>query len=466
VAYLASYDAKATPKPLPGAEPPAAAGKPLPEAGPLPAVAKPVAPEEIEPGPADAKPQFLPAMTLQQAFAETLRADPKLRSAMEGIQQAQGDLLTSSLLPNPTLAINGVYLPVRTFTQAAPGGPPELDVIASWPIDWFLFGKRAAAVANARLGVQVSNADYCDQVRQRLANTAAAFFDVLQAQAMLEESREALASLKRTEDITRQGVKLGGLGSIDFDRIRLSVLDAERDVRTREATLATNKAQLRAAIGRGLSAPGFEVSGSLGVATPAAPPAVAEAVELAEQNRPDIISLRTKVAQARSSIRVEKTKAFPSVTPSLGTIRQYESIGGTPPGTPDASSYTATLSVSVPLFDRNQGNIRKAESAMSQACFDLEAQLVAAHAEIAQAVAEFQAARNDVAAIGPEQLRSARSVLERTQAAYRAGGKTLLEVLDAERAYCETHCTYITAQSQYWHSLYKLNAAMGKEVLQ
>jgi cobalt-zinc-cadmium efflux system outer membrane protein len=446
VAYLSSYDPRAIPKPLPTSDPPAAATS---------HAASDAAPAD------DPKQQFLPAMTLQQALAETLRADPKLHSAMEGIEQARDDLVTSALLPNPTLAVNGVYLPSRPFTAAAPGGPPELDVIGSWPIDWFLFGKRAAAIANARLGVEVSNADYCDQVRQRLAGTAAAFFSVLEAQAMLEESHENLANLKRVESITRQGVKLGGAGAIEADRIRLSVLDAQRDVRTREATLVTNKAQLRAAIGRGLSAPGFEVAGSLEVPAPAAPPSAAEAVTLAEQNRPDIISLRTQVAKARSAIRVEKTKAFPSVTPSFGTQEQYQESQGSP----NALGYTATLSVTMPLFDRNQGNVRKAESALAQSSFDLQAQLVQAHAEIEQAVAEFQAARADVVAIGPEQLQAARSVRDRTESAYRVGGKTLLELIDAERAYCETHCTYITAQSNYWHALYRLNAAIGKEVL-
>ena len=125
-------------------------------------------------------------VTLDQAIYETLRTDPKLPAALETITQARADLQTSGILPNPTLTVGGFLLPSRTLTPTRPGGPPELDIIASYPIDWFLFGKRAAAMSNARLAVDVSMADYADQVRQRLANTAAAFYDVLEAQAMLE----------------------------------------------------------------------------------------------------------------------------------------------------------------------------------------------------------------------------------------------------------------------------------------
>ena len=314
-------------------------------------------------------------------MAETLRPI-RLCAALENIRQAEGDFTTSALRPNPTVQVNGVFLPLRTFTPAAPGGPPELDVIATYPIDWYLYGKRAAAISNAQIGVAVSNADYCDQVRQRLANTAGLFYDVLEARAMLQLAEEDLASLQRVEDITIKGVRFGGAGTIEAERVRLSVLDAQRDVRTRAVTLATNKAQLRAAIGRPQNSPECEVVGSLEIARPAGPLTAAEAIALAERNRPDIISLRRQIAKAHSGIEVEQTKARPTVSPSLGYQFQYQECNGMP----NASSYTAQVNVSVPIFDRNQGNIAKAQSVLAQSCYNLQAQLVQTEAEVEQAV--------------------------------------------------------------------------------
>ncbi len=417
------------------------------------------APEPI-PTPAET-PAAASSLTLEQAMAETLQSDAKLRGAMETIRQAQGDFVTSSLLPNPTVQINGVFLPLRTLTSTSPGGPPELDVIATYPIDWYLFGKRAAAMANAQLGVAVSNADYCDQVRQRLANTASAFYDVLEAQAMVKLAEEDLVSLERVEGITLAGVKFGGSGTIEAERIRLSVLDAQREVCCRETKLTTAKAQLRAAIGRARQAPQPEAAGGLDLPKPATPISLGEAIAVAEQNRPDIISLRRQIAKARSGIEVEQTKARPTVSPSLGYQYQYQDCIGVA----DANSYTAQINVSVPIFDRNQGNIAKAQSVLAQSCFNLQAQLVQAEADIEQAVAEFQSAEEDALLIGPQQLAAARSVRDRTEAAYKLGGKTLLDVLDAQRAYRDTNRNYILGQSAYWHALHKLNAAVGQQVL-
>jgi cobalt-zinc-cadmium efflux system outer membrane protein len=354
-----------------------------------------------------------------------------------------------------------VFLPLRPFTPVRPGGPPELDVIATFPIDWYLFGKRAAAMVNAEIGVAVSNADYCDQVRQRLANTASAFYDVLEARAMAKLAEEDLASLERVEGITLAGVKFGGSGTIEAERIRLSVLDAQREVRARATTQTTSEAQLRAAIGRARQTPRFDVAGNLDVVKPAAPLSLSEAIAVAEQNRPDIISLQRQIARARSGVDWERTKARPTVSPSLGYQYQFQD----PLGVADAPSYTAQMNVSVPIFDRNQGNIAKAESALAQSRFNLQAQLVQAEADIEQAVGEFQAAQTNAISIGPQQLAAARSVRDRTVTAYGLGGKTLLEVLDAQRAYRDTHRSYILGQSAYWHALHRLNAAVGQQVL-
>ena len=290
----------------------------------------------------------------------------------------------------------------------------------------------------------------------------AAFYDVLEAQSMLKLAEEDLASLKRVESITLAGVKFGGAGTIEAERIRLSVLDAQREACTRETTLTTKKAQLRAAVGRVRQTPRFDVAGSLEIAQLAAPLSLSEAIAVAERNRPDIVSLRRQVAKARSGVEVERTKARPTVGALLGI----------PVSIPEAMAwptpllYPAQMNVSVPIFDRNQGNIAKAESALVQSHFNLQAQLVQAEADVEQAVAEFHDAEEQAVFDRPPAACHGASVRDRTISAYKLGGMKLLDALDAERAYRDTHRTYILGQSGYWHALHKLNAALGQQVLQ
>ena len=118
-------------------------------------------------------------LTLEQAIQTALEADPKIQAGLEVITQAKADFLTASLPRNPQVSTSGTLLPLaQPFTVNQQGGPPQFDVGMSYPIDWFLFGKRAAAITGARLGVDVSAADFADLVRQRVAGTIAAFYDV------------------------------------------------------------------------------------------------------------------------------------------------------------------------------------------------------------------------------------------------------------------------------------------------
>ena len=124
-----------------------------------------------------------------------------------------------------------------------------MDVILGYPIDWFLFGKRAAGMASARLGVQQSEADYADLIRQRVAMTASAFYDLVEAKALLNWCADA-RNLSELAARTQQAVKDGGKARVDLDRVRLDALKSEQAVREAEAAVVVAKGKLRSLFGR------------------------------------------------------------------------------------------------------------------------------------------------------------------------------------------------------------------------
>jgi cobalt-zinc-cadmium efflux system outer membrane protein len=189
---------------------------------------------------------------------------------------------------------------------------------------------------------------------------------------------------------------------------------------------------------------------------------VEEALALAARHRPDVISLRLQIDKAARDVHSEKTKAYPEVTPQVGYTHQFQQKAI---GFPDADSWMMSVSTTLPFCDRNQGNIAKAKSVLAQNAFNLEAGLVALRAEIVQVVREFQTAYRNATAVTSEQLRVARDVRDSINKAYEVGGRTLLEVLDAQRNYRETYRLSITSRANYWRSVYKFGSAIGKQVL-
>jgi cobalt-zinc-cadmium efflux system outer membrane protein len=196
------------------------------------------------------------------------------------------------------------------------------------------------------------------------------------------------------------------------------------------------RARLRALLGQMCGDPAFDVRGDLSGELAGEPLPADKAFELAVEHRPDIKSLEWHVSQAQADVKVEDTRAFPDFKPLLWYTRQFQEG---PIGQPDASSWNAAITTSLPLFNRNQGNRCKARSKLVQNQYDLQTGLVNLRAEIEQVVTEFQTAYENARAVAGEQLRLARQVRESITQAYEAGGRPLIDFLDAQRNYRETY---------------------------
>ena len=433
---------------------------------------KPMAPEIVQPsarmpiadqdgGSSSAAPLPPSALTLDQAINLCLTNDPRIRAGLEAVNQVRGDAWTASLRPNPELNVAGGLLPLnRPFTPEAPGGPSEFDAGVSYAIDWFLFGKRAAAMASATTGIRVSECEYADLVRKRVTETALAFHDVLEAKALLELARQDLENLERVEAVTRKAVDNGGRPQVELNRIRLELLTRRRGQRDAESSLVTTKAKLRVLLGGANADPGFDVAGTLDGPLTAEPLSVEEAFAMATENRPDLLALRRKVAKAQADVVVERRNAMPEVKSDFGIVHQFQR----PIGTSDVTTWGTGLTMTVPLFNRNQGNRAKAASVVAQSNYELQVGLVELRAEIEQAVQALRTAQQNAASVAQQELRLAAQVRDAIGKAYEAGGRPLIDVLDAQRNFRETYRIYITSRADYWRSLYRYNSAIGKQV--
>ena len=401
-------------------------------------------------------------VTLNQAVFASLNGHPVIGAEIERIQQSKADYLTSSLFPNPELFTDVQLLPLtHPFTVNRQGGPPQQDLVLTYPIDWFLFGKRTAAMSSAHYGVHVAQAEFENLIRLRVVETATAFFDAVEARGLHDVARQNVENLRRLESVTKQAIADGGRPAIEASRVRLDLIAAEQRFRTAKAAERTAIARLRALMGdqgipfnlipvseldRQLLSPLVDVDQSLVVA---------------QQSRPDLQAIQWRMTKAGADIVVEQRAARPSIAPSLGYAHQYQEKAI---GFPDANSWSAALTMSVPIYNRNQGNIEKATAEERRTQFQRSAALLNLEAEIRQAVAELEAADENAKSVATEQLQLAESVRDSITTAYENGGRPLIDVLDAQRNYRETYSLYISTRAAYSRALYRYYAAVGQRL--
>ena len=144
------------------------------------------------------------------------------------------------------------------------------------------------------------------------------------------------------------------------------------------------------------------------------------------------------------------TRAVPDVTVSAG-VRRFSGD--------DASAVVAGVSVPIPVFDQNRGNISAAQGDLQGAEARLSAARLDAQAELRTALFQVDAAQSRVSAASDSE-ETAVEAYRLTRIAYEAGKSPLLELINARRSLAEARTQTIEAQ------LARLRAEAGLARLQ
>ncbi|MFN7588678.1 MAG: TolC family protein [Planctomycetota bacterium] len=405
------------------------------------------------------------AVSLDRALRVSALTHPRVRSLLETVVQARANHITASLLPNPRLGLSYTLAPFPGGSFDATqrqGGPPQFDLGLGLVVDTLLFGKRAAGIKLAELEVDAALAQYADLGRQLMLGLIDDYFVVVQSDALRALQQEEHEEMQRFVEALARQVELGGATRIELDRARTALALTQRRLVQSEADFDNSLTRFRAWLGgteggeRAVPVAGLDAASDL-TATELGP-----LLTLANDQRPDLVAARRDVASAEAQLAYQECLAWPSMVLTPGATRQFQSSAI---GFPNANSWGIGLDASLPLFDRNQGNIAAAASMLRQAQLELEVRTIAVRAEVAQALRDFQAARASATIVDQTALQAARSARDGIESARALGSRTLLEVLDARAAYREVQREQVRARTELQRAANRLRAIVASDTL-
>ena len=168
-------------------------------------------------------------------------------------------------------------------------------------------------------------------------------------------------------------------------------------------------------------------------------------------NRPDIRAAEAAREKARADANLARANAWWDVTPQL----EYKRT--------DSNEQTVGFGITMPLriFDRNQGEIARTRAETSRVDAVREAVANEALSEVDTAFSTLLTEREKVVALRDIYLPKAQKARDTVEFAYRRGGASLIDFLDAQRTYRETSLEYLRALGNYATARYQLEAAVG-----
>lgn len=398
-----------------------------------------------------AQPQPTP-LTVEQAVAEALQKNPLLLGDQLNVPVADTRVVTAGLRVNPMVSAGGDHLDAlgTGFNSDNAGGPSEYSLRTDFTLE--RGGKRSARLGVARAARSVTDALYRNTARGLRLDVQSAFVDALNTRDRVALARESLRFLTQVAELNAARVKAGDLAEVELLRSQLAALQFEDTVRQAELKEQDALMGLQVLLGRRDTAPVIQVAGEW--REDAELPALAIAVQQALATRPDVAAMRLDLTRAEAELRSQLAQAKGDWV--VGAEYRRQTI------TAQANTLGFFLSAPLPVFNRNQGEIERARIESRQAAFRHGAVETAVMSEVARAHRQCATARQRLDLYKGRMLGKAREVREIMEFSYRRGDATLLDLLDAQRAFNETMTGYADARSEYAKALYQLDASIGK----
>ncbi len=415
-------------------------------------------------------------LTLQDVLDSALTRHPLAQAARARVQAARGARTTARAFGNPVLNYDVENAPF-------PGGDPvrgmerESMTTAMLPLETIF--QRGPRAQRADAEVRAAEADASNARQQLALDAARTYFRTALAQVSVDAARDLSAWLDSVVAYNRTRVEQGVAAEADLIRTELERDRAAAAATLQEAELARARAQLAAFLGEG-TRPAFDLvvavddaplampafADALGAESPpasvtSAPPTARAGEWRADVGRrPDIRGARARLTAAGFAVSSQRSMIIRELGATIGTKR---SAGTT--------SMMAGVSIPLPLFDPNRGEIKRATAERDAAALDLAAQERTALAELTGAydAARLLTERTAMLARGADGrspfLARADEARRIALGAYREGAASLLQVIDAARAWNEARLAFYETMYAQHESIATLVVAHGDDLL-
>jgi cobalt-zinc-cadmium efflux system outer membrane protein len=392
-------------------------------------------------------------ISLDDAIQLARKHNHNLLAAQTTIQQDEALETQANLRPNPSIFADWEYLPLFTPSSWS-GSYLENQTEADLGLTYlFERGKKRQHRLQAAKDVTAqARSLVADNERTLTFNVASQFFNVQLAESTLELATRDVESFRKTVDISEFQWKSGGMSEGDFLMIKLQLLQYESDYQ--QAILAKDQGldDLRNMLGYNSVPADYDVVGPFDYE-----PVSAKLEDLqmkALQTRPDLRAAQQGVTASTSQWELQKADGKVDVTGQAN----YSHVN---------SINTATVYVSVPLpiFNRNQGNIAQARYAITQTQEQERATSDQVMTDVHDAYAGLKENDAIVLLYVSGYLDAAVKDRDIEQFAYQHGGASLLDWLNAERNYRATELAYRQALASYLTALEQLREAVGTRTL-
>ncbi|MBI2799886.1 MAG: TolC family protein [Gammaproteobacteria bacterium] len=391
-------------------------------------------------------------ITENEALALFYQRNLELIAAHFKIAQSQAQEVIAAALPNPVFSLNVLEID-GSGRLGNDGAGPGVGVAVTELLE--TAGKRRIRRASGALGTQSAEADLKDATRTLSAGVRRAYYALLLAQKNVTVAQDTVDQYAQIVIATEFRLKHGDVAESDVWRLKVEAYKARADSLSQGAAVDKARADLASLLRWPVDAMHFVARAEWPVLRQAVTEDRDSLFTEAMTRRPDLAAANKRAEQSKQELTLAERTAIPDVTVGAGYLHDINNLNH------DTANFS--VSVPLPLFYRNQGEIQKSAVSMNAAALEVEQLQLTIRKEIVGGLAAWQSAEAIARGFERDVLKQVQKIRDGAEVSYQKGGTSILDLLDAQRNYREVMHDYQVALYNRTIAGIDLQAALASE---
>jgi len=377
--------------------------------------------------------------------------NPYVRAARARAHQAQSDVASTHLFPNPVLDASLSNVPITTTN------PPgltfgETAIFGVGLSETFELGKRGPRQDAAALRERAARLDVTSTLTDRVTTARDALGAAVHLGLRLGILQESLTDAERAAALEHTRLEQKALSGMDYDRLLLDLAGLKSEFARNQAEYTAARAECRAALGADCDLGGV-TDDDLDDALPLAPGAESEDRLNA---RSDLRSLELQASAARRDADLASNRAIPDVTARVGYVHDRFVVSGD-----NMNTLAFGLALPLPVFDHGQHDSRKATEHAIELEDERRALFADARAELDGLLSRKAALEANIEVLTKETLPRSDAVLSAAEQAFHQGGASMTDFLLARRTHIALTLTRLDQRFELFAVKNELHRVLG-----
>jgi outer membrane protein len=406
-------------------------------------------------------PHFDQPLTLVQLTDLALSNNPSTRIAWAEVRNSDAgvELARAGYWPQLTVAYD--YERQKTAAGTTGTAAPETLYGPSVDLNWLLFdfGTRSGTVDAAKYSRTAAELDANQTLQDLILEVEQDYYQVLGLQAVQDADLQSVQDASANLENANQR-KTSGLATIgDVYQAQAAEAGAKLALQTAQGQLASARGTLAIALGYPADTPVPLAPWESEISAKMPEQNVHDLLAKAAQARPELLASKARQQASVASLEAARGQGWPNLTLNGSAGRTTTKIGA---NKSTAKTYDADLTLSFPLFSgfANQAAVRQAQAAADVADATTEQLVQAVQLEVWQAYQNMRTAVSNLDT-ADLQLKSAQQAADVTQARYKNGLDSILDVLSAQATLANARVQQVQARLNWFAALAAMGHAMG-----